>query len=303
MLAITVVLGIAVLVASGFVGWKKRVQIEIWLRGRQLVKHAIFWASMATVYVGLLTLGGYFRHANFLLTVSVVFAVITVAGKKSLNQFGTHDFYQVVQISLLVVAIFSWLWPTIALIATLPFVFALVWVLNVMPDRWPEFAGTWGRWTVYRSVQLIAVVGVSWSIFKFTFPELAVALGQGARNAEHAVATWVKNPSFGSNSEPKRVVSPASVPASQANIANSQAVVKSLPKGRKMTADELKNLYANVAQDNLLVTSKPPTVAEVVAANPSGRMPPPSVAPQTGKRKKSVKVVDVLRELEAEFPD
>ena len=310
MLTVMAVLGIAIFLAAGFVGWRKRVQIQIWLNDRQLAKHAIFWAIMATVYVGLLTLGGYLKHGNFMLTVSVIFAIIAVAGKKSLDQFGTDKFHQVAQISLLIVAIATWLWPTMALVATLPVVFAMVWVLNVTADRW-GFSTGWGRVVVTRFVQVTALIVISWSVFKFTFPELAPALGSWVRSSEAMLAEEARSTRLGIHFKPgtkkpkdKPATPSVSAPLSQADIARTQSAIKAMPKRGLMTKDELAKLSESLAGDRIPVTAKPPTVAEVVAANPTGATPlPPLPAIQTAAKQTSPKTSDVLDRLKAELRD
>lgn len=305
MLIVMAICGIAIFLAACFVGWRKRVQIQIWLNDRQLVKHAIFWSVMAVAYVGLLTLGGYLKHGNFMVAVSAIFAIAAAAGKKSLNQFGTNDFYQVVQISLLVVAIASHLWPTMLLVTTLPAVFVIVWVLNITSDRW-GFSTGWGRVVVFRFVQVTAIIIIGWGMFKFTFKDLAPALGEWVKSSEAVLAEKARTTRLRIHSKPKaKPVAPSvSVPRSQADIVRVQSAIKAMPKRGLMTKDELAKLSESLAGDRIPVTAKPPTVAEVVAANPTGQTPlPPLPVVSTAAKQKPPQASDVLERLKAELRD
>jgi hypothetical protein len=122
--------------------------------------------------------------------------------------------------------------------------------------------------------------------------------------AEEAKATRLGIHFKPGDRKPKAKPAPASAPLSQADIARTQSAIKAMPKRGLMSKDELAKLSENLAADRIPVTAKPPTVAEVVAANPTGATPlPPLPAISTAAKQKSPKTSDVLERLKAELQD
>jgi len=258
------------LVLCSYIGWRYRMEIRVVIKENPKYRDAILWSILAVVYVALLVLGGYWRWGNLMLTVSVIFAIIAVIGKKSLDQFGEKAFHQVVEISLLVVAIASWIWPTLAMVAVLPVVFTCVWALNVMPDRWTEFASTWGRKAVYRFTWFAAIAIVICSLFKLSFEITAKEVVAAKVRIDAAVAAWVKNPvwpDFGSKDTSPTVSQPASAPAS-------------MPASKQPSpASKPAKLNQNWPAENIGVVGHPPTVDEVVSGKAKPLAAPPATSP------------------------
>jgi len=202
---------IAVLALLGLIGlyllWRRYRALIIdffrAVRDGERIPAGVFWSVLSLIYIGLLVLGsklgwknGELGWANggpgwdnFMLSVGVGAALAARIGKNSIDRMmGSDKAHEIPVISLLVVAIFTWIWPSAKTVAVLPFVLTSVWALNAMPDRWTQFRGELGRKVVFYGTAIAVALVVSWSLFRFTFPELAPSIGTWVRSSEAALA-------------------------------------------------------------------------------------------------------------------